>query len=91
MDKRWIIAFFFGLVHGFGFAGVLQDLGLPTRGLVLSLLSFNVGVEFGQVTVVAVLLPLIFLLQRRTWRRGAVLAISSVITAFGLFWFVQRI
>ena len=45
VDRRWIIAFFFGLIHGFGFAGILRQLGLPEQGLILSLLSFNVGVE----------------------------------------------
>lgn len=90
-DRRWIIAFVFGLVHGFGFAGVLRELGLPERGLILSLLSFNVGVEAGQIAVVAVVLPLIVLLRRQPWQRHAVRALSLAIVAFGLYWFFQRI
>jgi hydrogenase/urease accessory protein HupE len=90
-DRRWIIAFVFGLVHGFGFAGVLREMGLPERGLVISLLSFNVGVEMGQLAVVAVVLPLILLMRRLPWHRRATYAISAVITGFGLYWFFQRI
>jgi hypothetical protein len=56
-DHRWIITFLFGLVHGFGFANVLTQLGLPSKGLVASLLAFNVGVEAGQVAIVSVLFP----------------------------------
>ncbi len=49
---RWLLTFFFGLVHGFGFASVLAEIGLPPSGVVPSLVSFNVGVELGQLTVV---------------------------------------
>jgi hypothetical protein len=61
---RWLLTFGFGLVHGFGFASVLREIGLPPRGLVLSLLSFNVGVEAGQLAVVAAMAPLLRLLTR---------------------------
>jgi hypothetical protein len=54
---RWLAAFAFGLLHGFGFAGALQDLGLPTSGLALSLAGFNIGVELGQLAIVAAFLP----------------------------------
>lgn len=90
-DRRWIIAFVFGLVHGFGFAGILQEMGLPERGLVLSLLSFNVGVEIGQITIVALVLPLILTLQRWPLHRRVVYLLSSIIIGFGLYWFVERI
>ena len=56
---RFGLAFVFGLVHGFGFASVLREIGLPARGLVLSLASFNVGVELGQLAIVAAVLPLL--------------------------------
>jgi hypothetical protein len=58
---RWLETFGFGLVHGFGFASVLRDIGLPPRGLVLSLLSFNVGVEAGQLAVVSLVAPALYL------------------------------
>jgi hypothetical protein len=90
-NKRWIIAFVFGLIHGFAFASLLRELGLPRQGLVPSLLSFNIGVEIGQITVVAIVLPLIFLLQRQRWHRKAILALSALIVVCGLFWFSERI
>ncbi|HZS39261.1 MAG TPA: HupE/UreJ family protein [Polyangia bacterium] len=61
---RWLLTFGFGLVHGFGFASVLREIGLPPRGLVLSLLSFNVGVEIGQLAVVALAAPALYLLAK---------------------------
>ena len=61
--KRWVMAFGFGLIHGFGFASVLADLGLPQNALVTALIGFNVGVELGQLAIVAVFLPLAFWLR----------------------------
>lgn len=77
-ERRWLLTFFFGLVHGFGFASVLREIGLPPRGLVLSLLSFNVGVELGQLAVVAAMAPLLRLLTRTssTWRPVDVTALA---------------
>lgn len=62
---RFLLTFLFGLVHGFGFASVLKEVGLPRSGLLLSLLSFNVGVEAGQLLVVALAFPVLFLLASR--------------------------
>ncbi len=90
-DRRWMIAFAFGLIHGFGFASILREMGLPERGLVLSLLSFNVGVELGQMAVVAVVLPIILLVRRQAWQRWAIHAASLVILGMGLYWFVERL
>ena len=69
---RWLLTFAFGLVHGFGFAYVLQEIGLPRNGLVLSLAAFNLGVELGQVGVVALLFPVVRLLCRQPLRWSAV-------------------
>lgn len=90
-DYRWILTFCFGLVHGFGFANVLRDLGLPSKGLIASLLAFNVGVEIGQVAIVAVLFPFILWLSRRTFQRQVVLGVSVAILLFGLGWFFDRV
>jgi HupE / UreJ protein len=89
--RRWLVAFGFGLVHGFGFASVLVDLGLPQGALALALLGFNVGVELGQLAIVAVFLPLAFWL-RRSWfyRRVVLLAGSLLIAALALAWLVER-
>ena len=65
---RWLLVFGFGLVHGLGFASVLREIGLPRRGLLLSLLSFNLGVELGQLLVVALALPIVVTCARRSPR-----------------------
>jgi hypothetical protein len=89
-SHRWKLTFFFGLVHGFGFANVLRELGLPTVGLVRSLLAFNVGVEVGQIAIALALLPLATLL--RHWRHGrkVALAISVLLACFGTGWLLDR-
>lgn len=90
-DHRWRLTFIFGLVHGFGFANVLRDVGLPTTGLVVSLLSFNIGVEIGQMIIVAVLFPLLLWLNRQTFRRPLRYVVSMVILLFAVGWFVERV
>ncbi|MFN9915206.1 MAG: HupE/UreJ family protein, partial [Pirellulaceae bacterium] len=89
-SQRWLLTFVFGLIHGFGFAGVLRELGLPTSGLVRSLLSFNVGVEAGQLAMVAGLYPALRWLHR--WRYGLVCQqiISVLIALCGLGWLIDR-
>ncbi len=88
---RWIAAFAFGLLHGFGFAGALQDLGLPAGSLALSLAGFNIGVELGQLAIVAAFLPLAFAL-RKTWsyRRLVLAGGSTAIAAVATVWFAER-
>ena len=82
---RFLLTFAFGLVHGFGFASVLKEIGLPRRGLLLSLLSFNVGVELGQLVVVALAFPVLYLLaqhggaQRRPFRPLSLLLLSVLL------------
>ena len=89
-DHRWILTFFFGLVHGFGFANVLRDLGLPQEGLIASLLAFNLGVEIGQVVIVLILLPGIIWLSRQSFHRRVVQVISVLILLMGLGWLIER-
>lgn len=90
-ERRWMMAFLFGLIHGFGFASVLTDLGLPQDALVLALVGFNVGVETGQLAIVAGFLPLIYLL-RGTWlyRRLMLTGGSVVIAILASIWFAER-
>ena len=90
-NGRWIAAFGFGLLHGFGFAGALHDLGLPPGSLALSLFGFNLGVEAGQLAIVVVFLPLAFLL-RSTWayRRMLFAGGSVAIAAIASVWLVER-
>ena len=88
---RWMAAFAFGLIHGFGFAGALQDLGLPANSLALSLFGFNLGVELGQLAIVAAFLPLAFAL-RATWgyRRVVLGGGSLAIVSVAGVWLVER-
>lgn len=88
---RWITVGAFGLVHGFGFAGPLQDLGLRGADLAWPLLGFNLGVEAGQLIVVAVLLPLALRWRAAGWyRRWVVRTGSAVVALLALAWTVER-
>jgi hydrogenase/urease accessory protein HupE len=91
-SKRWRITFPFGLVHGFGFAGALQEIALPRSAIPTALVSFNLGVEAGQLAVLAVLLPLILFLREKAWfePRGVRLVSGAVALAGGI-WFVARV
>ena len=89
---RPVVVFGFGLLHGLGFAGVLGQLGLPEGERLLGLLSFNVGIELGQLTVIGVALASLGWCRRRTWYRARVaVPLSVAIAAVGLFWAIQRL
>lgn len=88
---RWRITFAFGLVHGFGFAAVLRELGLPAEGLARSLLAFNLGVELGQLAIAAGCWPLLAWIARRPWAARVRVVVSGVLLAFGLAWCVERV
>lgn len=90
--RRWVMAFVFGLLHGFGFASVLADLGLPQNALVLALVGFNAGVEVGQLAIVAVFLPLAFWLRATRFYRVGVLKVGSLLVAMlASWWLAQRL
>lgn len=90
--KRWRLAFVFGLVHGFGFASVLLDLGLPARALFAALGGFNLGVELGQLAIVSLFLPLAWMVRHTLFYRWILVAGgSATIVVLGLFWTVQRL
>jgi hypothetical protein len=88
---RWMLTFAFGLVHGFGFANVLRELGLPSGGLARSLVSFNLGVEAGQVAIVGGLWPLLWWVNRQAWAVSARIGLSLLILLFGLAWLIERL
>lgn len=89
--RRWTVAFAFGLLHGFGFASVLRDLGLPRDALAVALVGFNLGVEVGQLAIVSVFLPLAFWLRATVFYRKTVLVGgSSLIIVLASLWFVER-
>jgi HupE / UreJ protein len=90
--KRWLVAFTFGLIHGFGFASVLTELGLPKDALVLSLLGFNLGVEIGQLAIVAVFLPVAYMLRNTVLYRKGVFVGGSILTMLvALVWLAERV
>lgn len=88
---RLLIVFSFGLIHGLGFAGALSELDLPTSSLIVGLLGFNVGVEFGQLAVITLALLATFgVKDAQAYRRYIVVPGSIVIAGMGIWWFVQR-
>ena len=80
---RWLVAFVFGLVHGFAFAGAFDDPAFPRGGLVVTMLTFNLGVEAGQLAVVGACWPLIRLAARRSWYRRWLLYPASAVAVVG--------
>ena len=88
VDRRWAVAFAFGLVHGFGFASVLTDLGLRGPNLALALVGFNCGVETGQMAMVLAILPLAFLLRRTRLYRHAFLPAGSLAIGVAASWWL---
>lgn len=90
-ERRWLVALIFGLVHGLGFASVLADLGLPSRSLLQALIGFNVGVEIGQLAIVAVLMPGIYLLRESVlYRRLLLPAGAATIGCLAIYWIGVR-
>lgn len=89
---RWMVAFVFGLIHGFGFASVLADLGLPPGALLLALVGFNLGVEAGQLAIVSAFLPAAYWL-RASWfyQRVVLIGGSSLIALLASVWLVERL
>lgn len=88
--KDWVIAFIFGLFHGFGFASVLSDLGLTSEFLTLSLLGFNIGVEIGQLCIIALIFPVLFLIRKRKSYPKILVYGSIFLIIVSLYWFTER-
>jgi hydrogenase/urease accessory protein HupE len=99
IDGRWRVAFVFGLIHGFGFASALREVGLPTNAVVTALVAFNLGVEIGQVAIVSIVIPALIALDRlmsadRTKPArvaSLVYAISMLISLLGCYWLFTRL
>ena len=90
--SRLFIVFFFGLIHGLGFAGALSAFDLDPTSLVIGLLGFNVGVEFGQLAVIAIVFFLTFWLKDEAkYRKIAVVPCSTLIALMGIYWTIERI
>ena len=92
LRRRWRLTFLFGLIHGFGFAGALREVAVSAAQLPLALASFNVGVEAGQLAVLAALLPLMWWFRRSpVFARGRFQIVNIAIAAIGLSWFAVRV
>ena len=90
---RWLLTFVFGLIHGFGFASILRDLGVGADpgGILGPLFAFNLGVELGQVAIAAVVMPLVWRLrQQPAFVAKGVPALSGLIALLGLYWLLER-
>ncbi len=98
IERRWRVAFFLGLIHGFGFAGALRDVGLPPDALLIALSFFNIGVEIGQVAIVAIVVPLFLGIDHLSThassaparRPALVYGVSAAIAGLGGYWFIER-
>lgn len=94
LAKRWLVTFGFGLIHGLGFASILRELGIGEMGLrgAIPLLSFNLGVELAQISIAALILPVVWKLQRRpAFILKHAPALSLLITLAGLYWLIARL
>jgi len=88
--RDWVIAFVFGLFHGFGFASVLADLGFKGEYLSLSLVGFNIGVEIGQVVIIAILFPILFFIRQRNIYPKLMKWLSVLLIVVSAYWLIER-
>lgn len=93
LKKRWLIAYVFGLVHGLGFASVLREIGIGEgTASIVPLLSFNLGVEIGQIAIILLVLPLLWKLQKKLFYKEKFVPVCSILIAIaGLYWLVERV
>lgn len=91
--RRVFIVFLFGLIHGLGFASALNEIGLPRNQFLTSILSFNLGVELGQVIVIALVFAVIIFPfgKKQSYRKWLVFPLSTLIAVVALWWTLQRI
>lgn len=91
VSYRWVLTFFFGLIHGMGFADILTEMNIPKSALAVDLISFNVGIETVQVIIVALILPALALLYRWKHSRHVAVACSAAALVLGGLWLVERV
>lgn len=91
VSYRWVLTFFFGMIHGMGFADILTEMNIPKSELAVDLISFNVGIETVQVIIVAVMLPALALLYRWKHSRHVAVACSAAALILGGLWLVERV
>ncbi len=86
-----VMVFFFGLFHGLGFAGLLKEINIPADRFISSLLAFNVGIELGQLVILAIAIPPIYYFRDRSWYSRAIKIIAGIISLIAIFWIIQRV
>jgi len=86
-----VSVFFFGLFHGLGFAGLLREIQIPVDKYVSSLFSFNVGIEIGQLIIVALAFPFIYYFRNKSWYPLFIKILAVIIAAIAIFWMIERI
>lgn len=90
--RLWLLVLFFGFFHGLGFANVLAEMGLVQESLIYPLFGFNLGIEAGQLIIFLIVLPVLFLLSRKTFYSRVILKHGSMlIFLIAMYWFVKRI
>ena len=88
--RDWVIAFGFGLFHGFGFASVLGEIGLRGEFMTLSLLGFNLGVEIGQLVIICLIFPVLYIFRKSKNYPNVLIYGSGLLILIALYWFVER-
>ncbi|WP_273129614.1 HupE/UreJ family protein [Metabacillus sp. HB246100] len=91
IKKRWLLTFAFGLIHGLGFAGLLSEMTIPSSHFVLSLLSFNLGIEVVQIILVALLIPILARIQQLKYYSSSMKYGSALIIIIGGYWVIERV
>ena len=94
MENPWskiAIVFFFGLFHGLGFAGLLEEIAIPKNNFISSLFAFNVGIEAGQLFIIGAALPVIFYVRNYKWYPSAIKIIAVIISVIAFYWFIERL
>lgn len=89
-SRDWIIAFLFGLFHGFGFASVLADLGIRGEFVTMTLFGFNLGVEIGQLVIIAMIFPVLYFIRKQKLYPQFLVYLSIILIVISLYWFVER-
>lgn len=90
-SRLWLVVFVFGLFHGFGFATILSEMAIPGKYMVLSLLGFNLGVELGQIAILCVVLPILYVLRSsEIYRKIGLVVLPVVLILIAGYWFTER-
>lgn len=85
------VVFLFGIFHGLGFAGLLEEIHIPKEKFISSLFSFNIGIELGQILIVLIVLPFIYYFRKKSWYNISIKIFAVAISLIAIFWFIQRV